>query len=105
MRSNLMLVVLAATILAAHMASFAAEPAKSSPPTKPVPVTAQQFDQLRQLEAQPQHAAMLAVQATFTSDREKQQEVNVIANDILTVAWSGGWPTTLLIVAICAGPF
>lgn len=100
MRSSLMLMVLAAVILAAPLASIAAPP----PPAKPLPVTATQFDQLRQIEAQPQHAAVLNVQATFTSDREKQQEANLIANDILTVAWSAGWPTTLLIVAICAAP-
>lgn len=98
MRSNLMLTVLAAVILAAPLVSIAA------PPAKPLPVTAKQFDQLRQIEAQPQHAAVLKVQATFTSDREKQQEANVIANDILTVAWSGGWPATLLIISICAIP-
>lgn len=99
MRSSLMLMVLVAAILAAPVVSVAA------PPAKPLPVTAKQFEQLRQIEAQPEHAAILKVQATFTSDREKQQEANLIANDILTVAWSGGWPTTLLIIAICAAPY
>ncbi|HOW70950.1 MAG TPA: hypothetical protein PKY77_10145 [Phycisphaerae bacterium] len=98
MRSSLMLTVLAAVVFAAPLVSVAA------PPAKPLPVTAKQFDQLRQIQAQPQHAAVVNVQATFTSDREKQLEANLIANDILTVAWNAGWPTTLLIVTICAAP-
>ena len=57
MRSSLMLMVLVAAILAAPVVSVAA------PPAKPLPVTAKQFEQLRQIEAQPEHAAILKVQA------------------------------------------
>ena len=78
--------------------------AYAAPPACPLAVTQAQFDELRQIESQPQHAMMLEVRATYTTDREKQLEDNLIANDITTAATQFGWPSALAAILICGAP-
>jgi hypothetical protein len=77
-------------------------------PARPLELTSAQFDGLTALESQPQHAAVLDLHASYTSEeaseREKTHETTMLVNDILTAAYTGGFPVGLLIVLIAAAP-
>ncbi|HSW43971.1 MAG TPA: hypothetical protein VLM89_00170 [Phycisphaerae bacterium] len=78
--------------------------ASAAPPTRPVPLTPSQYQALCQLEAQPHHAAVLDIQASYTSEHEATQAANLVANDIATAATQVGWLSTPLILLILAAP-
>ncbi len=77
----------------------------ADPPGRPVPLTPKQFKSLQKMEQRPEHAAVLGVQATYTSDRKKRMDFEKASDDFWTVAYSGGWPATILGLVICAAPF
>ncbi len=76
----------------------------AAPPSRPVPLTASQMAAIRELEQQPQHAAVRAVRATYKSEREKSLEFTRASDDFWTAVWQGGFPGTILAVLICAAP-
>lgn len=78
--------------------------ALAKPPAKPLPVTTDQFHALRQLEAAPQHQAIRAVHATYTSDHDRHLDLIHASDDFWTIAYSGGFPATILGLIICAAP-
>jgi len=80
--------------------------AVAAPPPRPLALTASQFDALRQLETQPDHAALLDTHASFQgeSDRLESLEATRLSDDIFTVAWTGGFPATILVLLIAAAP-
>jgi len=74
-------------------------------PPRPLGLTAGQFEHLRRLEAQPQHAAVVDMHASYKSERERSLEMTRMSDDILTVAYSGGIPATILwILFVAAAP-
>ncbi len=93
-------------ILAVVMMILLATPAvvSANPPGYPLALTPAQFDYLRQLETQPEHAAILDMHATYKSEREKSLDATRLSDDILTVAWTGGLPATIIILLIAAAP-
>jgi hypothetical protein len=97
MRSTWLQAALVATILAASTAAGA-------PPSRPLALTPDQYQAVRQLEAQPEHVAVLHVQASYTSEYEATQAANVVANDITTAACQGGWLSAPIIFLILGAP-
>lgn len=100
MRGMLTLVLVTLILTAIPAAVFAA------PPARPLALTADQIDALRQLETQPQHAAVLDTHASFQdeSDRLASLEATRLSDDIFTIAYTGGFPVGLLLVLIAAAP-
>lgn len=94
------------TILACVMTAVLIGPmgAMANPPARPKPLTAAQFQYLTQLEQQPEHLAVREVQATYTSEENRTQELTKLSDGILTVAFQGGVPATILAILICAAP-
>ena len=78
--------------------------ASADPPPRPLAMTSAQFDHLRQLEAEPEHAAVLDLHASYKSEREKSLDATRLSDDIFTVAYTGGFPATILILLIAAAP-
>jgi hypothetical protein len=97
MRSTWLQAALVATIVAASMAAGA-------PPSRPMALTPDQYHAVCQLENQPEHAAVLHVQASYTSEYEATQAANLVANDIATAACQGGWLSAPFIILILAAP-
>jgi hypothetical protein len=98
MRRVIASILIAAILLAVPTAVSAA------PPPRPLDVTPSQFNELQKLEADPQHVAVLDVHASYKSEHEKQLEATLLSNDILTVVFSGGYPTLVLVLLIMAAP-
>ncbi len=77
---------------------------QAAPPARPLGVTPSQFDQLRQVEAQSEHVAVLDVRASYKSEHEKQLELTRASDDF----WSGmmliGYPGLIIGLLICAAP-
>ena len=72
----------------------------AGPPARPLPLTSEQYQAIQQLEAQPEHAAVLDVQASYTSEYEATQASNLVANDITTALTEGGYIAAPLIILI-----
>lgn len=85
-------------VLAATTAAIAASP------SRPLPLTSQQLAAVRQAEAQPQHAAVRGVHASYKSDRERNLDFVRASDDFWTAAYQGGFPGAILTVLICAAP-
>ena len=83
---------------------MAAAFASAAPPPRPLGLTAAQFDHVCQLEAQPEHEAVLGMHASYKSEREKSLEFTRGSDDFWTVAYTGGLPATLLGILIAAAP-
>ena len=97
-RSLLALTIVMMVLVAAPTADSA------DPPLRPLELTSAQFDYLRQLETQPEHAAVLDLHASYKSEREKSLDATRLSDDIFTVAYTGGFPATILILLIAAAP-
>jgi len=97
MRSTWLQVALVVTFVAASVAVGA-------PPSRPLALTSDQYQAICQVEAQPEHAAVLDVQASYTSEYEATQAANLVANDITTAACQGGWLSAPFIILILAAP-
>ena len=67
-------------------------------------MTSVSFDHLCQLESQATHTAVLDLHASYKSDREKQMDLTRLSDDIWTVAYTGGFPATLVFLLIAAAP-
>lgn len=78
--------------------------AMAEPPSRPHELTAAQFEQLVQLENQPQHAAVQQLHASYASEREINMEATRAWDDALTYAYNVGYPLGILIVLIAAAP-
>ena len=76
----------------------------AEPPGRPLDLTTAQFDHLQQLEAQPDHAAIVDMHAAYKSEREKSLDATRLSDDFWTVAMNGGFPATIVILLICAAP-
>ena len=74
----------------------------AAPPAKPVPMTANQFVALRDLERQPQHQQVLNTRATYESEHERIVEQNLKANDVSTIATFLAYPLTVAAFLIIA---
>ena len=72
---------------------------------RPLPVTADQFHALRQVENQPEHAAVRQVHATYQSERERHWEKQRTADDVTTAATFLGWIGALTAILIAGAPF
>ncbi|HOB73151.1 MAG TPA: hypothetical protein PKG54_01370 [Phycisphaerae bacterium] len=94
------------TILASALIVVLACPAwvLSNPPARPKPLTVEQYRHLVELERQPEHLAVLDVQATYTSNREFDRDFTRASDDFWSVAWHAGFPGTILGILICAAP-
>ena len=98
MRCLIPLVIVTTLVWLAPLAALA------DPPPRPLALTEAQYNHLRQLEVQPEHATILDVHATYQSERERSLEATRLSDDILTVAYTGGFPATILILLIAAAP-
>ena len=74
--------------------------ASAAPPARPLQLTEAQFDRLSQIETQPEHAAILDVRASYTSEREARLETTRLADDISIGAYQFGWPGAILILIL-----
>lgn len=77
--------------------------AAAPPPLRPLPLTQRQFEALRQIESQPQHAAAREVHATYQSERQREMEKVRAVDDATTAAtFSGmiGAIVTILIMGV-----
>lgn len=74
----------------------------AAPPARPLPLTAAQFDGLRQIQAAEEHVALLHVRASYSSEHEAQMEANLLADDITTGLTQAGWPAALLTILLIA---
>lgn len=76
----------------------------AAPPARPVPITADQFAAINQLEQQPEHQLVLDTRATYQSEHEKVIEFNRKSDDFLTGATYTAYPAIILLMLICAAP-
>jgi hypothetical protein len=72
--------------------------AMADPPGRPKGLTPAQHRQLVQLEQQPQHVAVQGVQATYTKDAKFDKAFTRISDDVWTVVFDVGVPTTIIIL-------
>lgn len=72
------------------------------PPARPRALTAAQARQLAQLEQQPQHSAVNAVQATYTTDKAFDKTFTRISDDVWTIVFDVGVPTTIIVLLVAA---
>jgi hypothetical protein len=86
-----------------------AEPATQSnaviaaPPARPAPLTAAQFQALKDVQAQPEHAQVLETTATYSdSEREEALKWTRFSDDVWTAIYQVGWPGAYLGILICA---
>jgi len=103
------LLTLTSVMLLAMPAAILAEAGSTrgttaAPPSRPAGLTLVQFDSLRQLEAQPSHAAVLNVHATYASDRERHLDFIRASDDFWTAVYQTGFPGTIAAILICAAP-
>ena len=98
MRRLVTMFVLSALILAMPMSVMA------DPPIRPHELTAAQYQQLVQLENQPDHAAVQELHASYASEREINLEATRAWDDALTYAYNIGYPMSILIILIAAAP-
>lgn len=97
MRSYITLGLISAILMV--MPAVASDPAL---PGRPLTLTADQFDRVCQIEAQPEHTAVQDVHATYMSERELSLELTRLSDDILTGAYSIGFPTVVVILLFTA---
>ena len=76
----------------------------AAPPGRPLAMTSTQFQALRQVEQQPEHAAVRQVHATYQSERERHLEEQRTVDDITSGATFAGWIGALVTILICAAP-
>jgi len=99
MRWLMALTLVAVVLLSTPLAVSAAVPAR------PLALTSPQFKELCKIETQPCHSAMLALRASYTSEREKMLEDNLVTNDITSGIYQFGWPGAILTFALCGLPW
>lgn len=90
--------------LSAIVLTLFAGTALAATPGRPAALTPAQYRALVHIEQQPEHAAVLDVQATYTSERDRSMEATRLSDDFWTVAYDAGLPGSILIVLICAAP-
>lgn len=98
MRRYVVTLLMMAVVLAGPTVTLAA------PPQRPLPLTAEQYAAVVQLEQQAPHQVVLDVQATYTSEHAQQMEANLLADDITTAMTQAGWPAALAIILLLAAP-
>lgn len=98
MRSLVLRVLVGALIVLAPAVVLA------GPPARPLALTSEQYETIQQIEAQPEHAAVLNVQASYTSEHEATQAANLVANDITTAIYQGTYAAVPIILLILAAP-
>lgn len=76
----------------------------AGPPARPLGLTPEQFAQIRGLEAQPEHAVVLDLHATYKSEREQHLDFNRASDDFWSGVYQVGFPGTVLAILICAAP-
>ena len=81
-----------------------AVPALAAPPAHPKPMTAAQYHAVCQIETQPDHAAVLDVRASYTSEHEAMMAANCITNDVTTGLTDTVWLGTPVLLLILAAP-
>ena len=91
---------LGAFLVAGSMATAA----WAGPPGRPVALTQAQYHRLVSVEQQPQHQAMRAMRASYSSQREREMDFTRASDDFWTVAYQGGLPGTILGLLIAAAP-
>jgi hypothetical protein len=75
----------------------------AGPPARPLALTSEQYQAIQQLEAQPEHAAVLNVQASYTSEHEATQAANLVTNDITTGLTQGIYAAAPFFFLIVSG--
>lgn len=98
MRRPTALILIATSLLAVPTAISAA------PPSRPLAVTAAQFDELQRLQTDPEHSSVLDLHASFKSEHEQQIERTRLADDISTSVMLIGYPTLIICLLIAAAP-
>ena len=98
MRSAMLQVVVGVVVVLAPAAVLA------GPPGRPLALTAEQYQAIQQIEAQPIHAAVLNVQASYTSEHEAIQAANLVTNNITTALTQGGYAAAPFIFLILGSP-
>lgn len=91
--------ILTLTILMAVPASVSA-----APPSRPRALTPSQFNELQNLQADQEHAAVVDIHASFKSEHEQQLERTRMADDISTGVMLIGYPTLIICLLIAAAP-
>jgi hypothetical protein len=75
----------------------------AAPPARPAPLTAAQFEALKDVQAQAEHAKVLETTATYTgAEREQALKWTRFSDDVLTAIYQVGWPGAYLGILICA---
>ena len=98
MRSSVLRVVMGVLVVLAPAVVLA------GPPARPLALTSEQYQAIQQIEAQPEHAAVLDVQASYTSEHEATQAANLVTNDITTAIYQGTYAATPIILLILGAP-
>ncbi|MGQ9651856.1 MAG: hypothetical protein ACUVXJ_17265 [Phycisphaerae bacterium] len=98
MRRLLSLTLAIAIMMAAPVAISGA------PPSRPLPLTPAQFNELQKLQADEEHAAVVDIRASFKSEHEQQLERTRFADDISTGVMLIGYPALIVGLLICAAP-
>lgn len=101
MKSRNLVVLIIAVALAASNAALAepnTAPATIEPPSRPLPLTADQAAALQALSQQPQLAVAADTRATYSRDAAKQ------VSEAGAVGFYGGYFTTVAIILIAAAP-
>jgi len=91
--------ILTLTMLMAVPASVSA-----APPARPCALTPSQFNELQNLQADQDHAAVVDIHASFKSEHEQQLERSRMADDISTGVMLIGYPTLIIWLLIAAAP-
>lgn len=91
-------------LIAAGIAMTTATLATAAPPRRPAPLTPAQYAELRRVEAQPRHVAVLDVRASYGSEHEEHMDSVRMSDDILTGAYQIGMPSAILAILIAAAP-
>jgi hypothetical protein len=79
--------------------------AVAAPPARPLPMTSAQFQAVCQLEAQPDHTAVLDLRASYTSEHEAMMAANQVTNDVTTGVTQTVWAGTPILLILLALPF
>ncbi len=71
---------------------------------RPLELTPEQYAELQQIQAEPEHVVIEDVHASYSSEREERIEADRIANDISTGFMQATGPVAIAIMLLLAAP-
>jgi hypothetical protein len=92
-------------VAAVVLLALSAAPVLSAPPpARPLPLTPLQFQAMREIENQPQNAAVRQVHATYQSEHQREMERIEFINDATSAATFAGMIGAIAAI-LCIGVF